>query len=139
MRRLDLSDTPEVVQMAKSLPEDFCEAIRYLRKKRHLTQEAMAERLFISTTTYRDIENNQNKNMTDDEYISICIVLGIDYEVSLELLKLRDRAGILENRITNRRVAFRKIICEKGKFSLTYVNEALSEIGEPPIMIERTK
>lgn len=139
LARLDLRDTPEVVQMANSLPDDFCEAVRYLRKTRHLTQEAMAERLFISTTTYREIENNQNKTLTDDNYISICIVLGIDYEVSLALLRKRRKTGILMDMVDNRAVAFRRVLCKKGKYNLIEVNEALMEIGEPPIMIERTK
>ena len=138
MERLDLKDTSRIVEIIQSTPRDFYDTLRELRKYYNISQEKMAERMLISCTSYRNIENRKTKHITPEIVIAVCIALKLDLELSMDLFEKSGQSGIFYMKDT-KSVAYRKILCKNGQYDLREVNDALIEIGIEPLRIKRTK
>lgn len=103
-----------------------------------MTQQEVAEEMLISTTHYRNIENNNIKYVTAEMVIAICIAMKLDFEYSMDLLEKSGHSGIFQMK-NEKSVAYRKILMLNGQCSLREVNDALIKIGIDPLIVERIK
>ena len=125
-------DVDEIINIIEKLPNDYGDAIANLRTYKGHTQESLEYELSFGIKTLRRIESNLFIVPDINKIMEICIVLKLEYIVSLHLFKLCGLGDFLYLR-SKQAIIYHKILTFEGTFQVDYINKLLVESGLNPL------
>ena len=119
-----------VLELVKSMPEDFGESLTQVVKWTHKTREQIANDCWISEKTIYRLCNNVTENPGIGVIVQLCIGMNLPFEVSMKLI---ERAGY-RPRNTLRDMAIMQMLILSYKYSIEDCNKILMAQGLEPLV-----
>ena len=76
--------TREWAQMAREMPNDFKEAVKYVMKEKRITQENLAYDCGVDRKVIYNILYEEQPSI--EHVVGLCVAMGIRYDISIKLL-----------------------------------------------------
>lgn len=129
-----LSDTEQykryiqdVLSIAKTLPNNFPEALDTLIKWSELTEEQIAERSDLSTRTIQRLRNDDTQNVKLETVLQLCIGMKLPFQLSKALIERSGNAF----KTNEQDFSYEFLITAYSGRTLYECNEFLRGIGQP--------
>ena len=119
-----------VLELVKSMPEDFGESLTQVVKWTHKTREQIANDCWISEKTIYRLCNNVTENPGIGVIVQLCIGMNLPFEVSMKLI---ERAGY-RPRNTLRDMTIMQMLILSYKYSIEDCNKLLIAQGLEPLV-----
>ena len=114
-------------EIKRNLPDDFREAVNYVRKELGLSQEEVAFRLGIEQPAFSS--GIGRPIIPINNIVGICIAMELPYMISEVLIRLGGCS--LRNNETDHLYEF--MLGQSGDITVEDCNNMLAEIGKPPL------
>ena len=119
-----------VLELVKSMPEDFGESLTQVVKWTHKTREQIANDCWMSEKTIYRLCNNVTENPGIGVIVQLCIGMNLPFEVSMKLI---ERAGY-RPRNTLRDMTIMQMLILSYKYSIEDCNKLLIAQGLEPLV-----
>lgn len=122
-----VSDSLLWMDVYKELEDEFGESIKRILKKKHLTQEALAGMLGVSSKALYNYLNSDKPSLP--HVVGICVALSLPYFISMELI---ENAGYALRK-SEIDFLFRQFLFQSEQLSVERCEDILQRQGHPPL------
>lgn len=122
-----VSDSLLWMDVYKELEDEFGESIKHILKKKHLTQEALAGMLGVSSKALYNYLNSDKPSLP--HVVGICVALSLPYFISMELI---ENAGYALRK-SEIDFLFRQFLLQSEQLSVERCEDILQRQGHPPL------
>ncbi len=119
-----------VMELVKSMPEDFGDSLTHVVKWTQKTREQIANDCWMSEKTIYRLCNNVTENPSVSVVVQLCIGMDLPFEVSMKLI---ERAGY-RPRNTLRDMAIMQLLILSYRYSIEDCNKILIAQGLEPLV-----
>lgn len=122
-----VSDSLLWMDVYKELEDEFGESIKRILKKKHLTQEALAGMLGVSSKALYNYLNSDKPSLP--HVVGICVALSLPYYISMELI---ENAGYALRK-SEIDFLYRQFLLQSEQISVDRCEDILQKQGYPPL------
>ncbi|WP_373219207.1 hypothetical protein [Ruminococcus sp. 5_1_39BFAA] len=122
-----VSDCILWMDIYKELEDEFGESIKHILKRKHLTQEALAGMLGVSSKALYNYLNSDRPSLP--HIVGICVAMSLPYYISMELI---ENAGYALRK-SEIDFLYRQFLLQSEQISVDRCEDILQKQGYPPL------